>query len=272
MTNDQDQGQPFDPWQPGEYDPAAHQPRLGGPPQEPPWQQPADPQHGYGQQYPPQGYGQQYPPQGQPWQPPQPYGQQYPPPPWQQPGYGQPPFPPQPGYQPPQPAPRGKSWPARHKVLTGFLAFCGLVFVIGIAAAAASPSSSTSSTSALSSAPATQPVTQAAAPPASQAASSAPAAPQTVTYVVTGSPADVTYGPAGSDYSGTVPMHVTKPLGSPMYYSISAQLQGGGAVSCQIKVDGKVISSSTASGGYNIAQCEISQDLMSGNWTDTNTS
>jgi hypothetical protein len=60
----------------------------------------------------------------------------------------------------------------------------------------------------------------------------------------------------------------------PMYYSISAQLQGGGAVSCQLKVDGKVISSSssTASGGYNIAQCEISQDPLSGNWTDTNTS
>ena len=132
MPNGQDWGQPNDPWQPQ---------------QEPPWQQPAGPQ---------QGYGQQYPPQGQPWQPPQydpaahqrrvqgapqevpwqqgtqplPQGQ-----PWQQPGYGQQP------YMPPQP-PRRKSWPDRHKVLTGFLAFCGLVFIIGIAAAASSSSSS----------------------------------------------------------------------------------------------------------------------------------
>ena len=70
-----------------------------------------------------------------------------------------------------------------------------------------------------------------------------------MTYVVNGSPADVTYGPAGSDLSGSVPMRVTQPLGTPDYYAISAQLQGGGTVSCQILVDGKVTASSTASGG-----------------------
>ena len=91
-----------------------------------------------------------------------------------------------------------------------------------------------------------------------------------MTYVVNGSPADVTYGPAGSDLSGSVPMRVTQPLGTPDYYAISAQLQGGGTVSCQILVDGKVTASSTASGGYNIADCEISQDPFSGNWGDTN--
>ena len=106
--------------------------------------------------------------------------------------------------------------------------------------------------------------------PASTAASSAPAQKQTVTYIVTGSPADVTYGPAGSDFSGSVPMKVTKPLGNPDYYAIDAQLQGGGDVSCKIEVNGKVISQATASGGYNIASCEISQDPFSGNWEDTN--
>jgi hypothetical protein len=70
-----------------------------------------------------------------------------------------------------------------------------------------------------------------------------------VTYVVNGSPADVTYGPAGSDLSGSVPMRVTQPLSTPDYYAISAQLQGGGTVSCQILVDGKVTASSTAGGG-----------------------
>ena len=65
-------------------------------------------------------------------------------------------------------------------------------------------------------------------------------------------------------------MRITKSLGTPDYYAIDAQLQGDGTVSCQILVDGKVVSQATASGGYNIASCEISQDPFSGNWEDTN--
>ena len=106
---------------------------------------------------------------------------------------------------------------------------------------------------------------QAAAPASSAAAA------QTVTYEVSGSPADVTYGSAGSNAQGSVPMDVTKPLGTPIYVAITAQRPGSsGTVTCKIKVDGKVISQSTASGGYNIAQCEISQDPLSGQWQDTN--
>jgi hypothetical protein len=94
---------------------------------------------------------------------------------------------------------------------------------------------------------------------------------QTVTFVVTGTPgADVTYGPAGTNLSGSVPMRVTEPLGSPSYYAINAQLQGGGQVECKIKVDGKTISASQASGGYNIAQCEISPDPLTGEWQNDN--
>jgi hypothetical protein len=93
---------------------------------------------------------------------------------------------------------------------------------------------------------------------------------QTVTYVVNGSDADVTYGPDGSDNQGTVPMSVTQPLGSPQYYAINAQLQGGGSVSCQIKVDGVTISSASASGGYNIADCEIDTNSETGAWENTN--
>jgi hypothetical protein len=93
---------------------------------------------------------------------------------------------------------------------------------------------------------------------------------QTVTYVVTGSYADVTYGPTGSEDKGTIPMAVTQPLGSPRDYAISAQLQGGGSVSCQIKVDGVTISSASASGGYTIADCQINRDAT-GSWINTNT-
>ncbi len=214
--------------------------RVQGPPQEPSWQQPA---------YPPQGYGQQYPPQG------------YQPGPWELPGYGHPPFPPQ--------APRrGGSWAGRHKVLTGLIAVGSLALVGGIAFAAGK--SSSSSPPAASSRPAALP----AAPsresvPASPAVSASPAAPATlqiVTYVVTGSAAHVTYGPSGSDLTGTAPMSAASTLGDPPYYSIRAQLEGGGTVTCKLEVDGKVISVSTASGGYAIAVCEISRDPVTGQW------
>jgi hypothetical protein len=63
--------------------------------------------------------------------------------------------------------------------------------------------------------------------------------PQQVTYVATGSSADVTYGPSGSGYQGTVPLTLTKPLvGNPQFYSMSVQLKAGGTVTCAIKVDG----------------------------------
>lgn len=38
----------------------------------------------------------------------------------------------------------------------------------------------------------------------------------------------------------------------------------------QIKVNGKVVSKATATGGYNIAQCEVSKDPINGGWVDTN--
>jgi hypothetical protein len=94
---------------------------------------------------------------------------------------------------------------------------------------------------------------------------------QTVTYVVTGtSGAQVTYGPAGSNFTGSVPMSDTQPLGSPSYYAINAQLQGYGEVSCKLEVDGVTISSATASGGYNIADCEIGQNPTTQSWENDN--
>ena len=85
--------------------------------------------------------------------------------------------------------------------------------------------------------------------------------PAAVEIIVTGSPADVTYGPSGSSLSGSVPLDVAGkiPSPAPAYYAVTAQLQGSGSVSCQIKVDGDVISTGRATGGYSIATCEISQ-------------
>jgi len=107
--------------------------------------------------------------------------------------------------------------------------------------------------------------------PVASPSSSAPAkASSTITYVVTGSPADVTYGPAGSDFTGTVPMRITRPLGHATFYAVSAQLNGGGSVKVEILINGKVISKAQASGSYNIANAEIVQDPVTGQWQDTN--
>lgn len=96
-----------------------------------------------------------------------------------------------------------------------------------------------------------------------------PPAGATVTFVTDGSPADVTYGDAGSSAQGAVPMRKTVPLGSPLYYSVNVQLQGDGQASCQILVGTVVVSAETATGGYSIATCEISKDPVTGQWAAT---
>ena len=89
--------------------------------------------------------------------------------------------------------------------------------------------------------------------------------PQQVTYVVTGSAAHVTYGPSGANFEGTGPLSVSQPLGQPQFYSINAQLTGGGSVTCLLKVDGVTIASNSASGSGNIASCQMDQNL-NGSW------
>jgi Protein of unknown function (DUF732) len=92
--------------------------------------------------------------------------------------------------------------------------------------------------------------------------------PQQVTCVATGNTANVTYGPSGSGYEGSVPLAVSRPLGNPQFYSISAQLKAGGTVTCQLKVDGVTISSATASGTNSVAHCAMDQNL-NGSWEAT---
>ena len=138
---------------PQEHDPFAHNQNLGG-------------QQGTGgQQYPQQvppwdgAQGSQRQPYGQPW-PPQ--NQQYPP---QVPPGQQPPFMPQ------QPQPKRKSWPARHKLLTGLMAVGALVVIIASASASNKPSTPAADTGAASSS------TSPSAAVSSAAASAAPSTP-----------------------------------------------------------------------------------------------
>ena len=151
LTYPEDYGQPprdsrqGEPWQPQQHDPLAYQQRTGPQQQGPvgqqqPWEQPNRQQQPYGQPWPPQD--QQYAPQLPPWQ--------------------------QQSAMPPQ-TPKGqkrKSWPARHKVLTGLIA-SGALVVIGAAASASNkPSTTASDTGAAGS--------SASASASSAAASSAP--------------------------------------------------------------------------------------------------
>ena len=65
-------------------------------------------------------------------------------------------------------------------------------------------------------------------------------------------------------------MKVNVKLGNAIYYSLTAPLQGGGRVTVKILINGKVISESNATDGYNIATAVISQGPLTGEWTDTN--
>ncbi|MEY9847736.1 MmpS family transport accessory protein [Streptacidiphilus sp. MAP5-3] len=167
--------------------------------------------------------------------------------------------PPPPGWTPPAPQKKKGSGCAKF----GCLGLFAIVVIIGIVSVAASKDSNNSTTASSGTTTTVTQTTQAAAP----------ASPQTITYVVTGaSDADIQYGPAGSNTQGHAPLHVTQPIGSSpaAYYSINAQLQGSGDVSCEIEINGKVISHGTASGGYNIASCEVMQDPLGGGWQDAN--
>lgn len=150
-------------------------------------------------------------------------------------------------YPPPGPPPRRQSHVLRNIALSvgGLI---GALIAIAVGVAIADPGARTASPAAAS--PTTPAAAAASKPPAA-----APA--RTVTYEVTGSDAQVTYGPAGSELNGHSPMRVTRSLRHPAYYSVTAQLQGDGSVTCEILVSGKVVSKGQASGTYNIATCEI---------------
>ncbi len=93
---------------------------------------------------------------------------------------------------------------------------------------------------------------------------------RTLTYRVTGTPgATVTYGPPGSTRTGRGPMHLTLPLGSAQFYSITVGLPRSGSVACEILIGAAVISKSAATGRHSLATCQISRDPSSGKWQDT---
>lgn len=89
-----------------------------------------------------------------------------------------------------------------------------------------------------------------------------------VTFKVSGSApsgVDITYGSDSDNRSGHgFPWSATLPLDDDaMYYTVYAQLQGGGDISCSVTVDG-VTKHGHASGGYNICSAQVNSGLLGG--------
>ncbi|MFF3359537.1 MmpS family transport accessory protein [Streptomyces sp. NPDC002917] len=78
---------------------------------------------------------------------------------------------------------------------------------------------------------------------------------------------DITYGSDSDNLQGRgLPMTKTLTLkDDALYYSVTAQLQGGGDVRCSVTVDGKT-KTGHASGGYNICNAQLSGGLF-GSWS-----
>ncbi|HVC39701.1 MAG TPA: hypothetical protein VNH20_07010 [Candidatus Dormibacteraeota bacterium] len=113
-----------------------------------------------------------------------------------------------------------------------------------------------------------------AAPVVVPTATPTPTPPAVVTFSVTGTAPEgvsITYGTDNSNLNGgALPWAATLPLdnsGKVLYYDVSAQLQGpDGSIACSISIGGKVISSGTAAGNYNICSAQIGQGL-DGTWS-----
>ncbi|KAB1979483.1 hypothetical protein F8144_36185 [Streptomyces triticiradicis] len=76
---------------------------------------------------------------------------------------------------------------------------------------------------------------------------------------------DVTYGSDSDNRQGSgLPMTKTLTLDDDaMYYSISAQLMGGGDINCSVTVNGET-KKGHASGGYNICMAQLNGGLLGG--------
>ena len=145
------------------------------------------------------------------------------------------------------------------KILAGICGFVLLLVIVAVAQGASKTDLSSDSASAST-------------PGSSATAVATPAAAKitkhTVRLVVTGSPADVTYGHGGSSTHATVPMNVTEPLlGSATDYTVTAVLSDtGGTVKVKIYIDGKLIAHAKAIGAFQVADAVITRNLFTGQW------
>lgn len=79
---------------------------------------------------------------------------------------------------------------------------------------------------------------------------------------------DITYGDDSSNYQGPAhpPMDKTLSVDShALYYAVTAQLQGGGDVQCEVDI-GDAVKVGHATGGYNICSAQLNKDPINDGW------
>lgn len=141
-------------------------------------------------------------------------------------------------------------------------AICGIVLLLVIVAVAQGASKTSLSSASTSSTTPDSSATTVATPAAAKSTK------HTIKFVVTGSPADVTYGHGGTSTHGTVPMKVTEPLlGSATDYTLTAVLgDAGGVVKVKIYIDGKLIAHAKATGVFQSAEAVVGRNMFTGQW------
>jgi hypothetical protein len=92
------------------------------------------------------------------------------------------------------------------------------------------------------------------------------------TFTVTGSApsgVNITYGRDGSNYQGPSQPPMTKTLRvnkDALYYQVTAQLQGGGNITCKVRI-GDAVKVGHARGGYNICSAQLNKNPIGGGWS-----
>lgn len=172
----------------------------------------------------------------------------------------------------PQPAapqpPQTRSWFARHKFVTVFLAVTAILVIGGIAGGSSTEDTSTRSGAATG----TQPTDRTGQDDQADTADPDPTYEETadpeaepqdvVTFRVWGdapSGVDIMYGSDSENLSGTeLPFEVTLDYDpEAMWYHVNAQLMGGGDIRCSVEVDGET-AEGHAAGDYNICPAQLS--------------
>ena len=86
-------------------------------------------------------------------------------------------------------------------------------------------------------------------------------------FTVTGSApggVDITYGSDGTNLQGRLPLDTTLAINkNALYYQVTAQLQGGGNISCSVTI-GDQTRTGHATGGYNICSAQLNGDFNGG--------
>ena len=89
---------------------------------------------------------------------------------------------------------------------------------------------------------------------------------RSVEFIVTGSApngVDITYGSDASNYRGSLPMDVTKPITKNVLYWVMAELHGGGRITCKVII-GTTVRAGHAIGGHNVCTAQSPGDLIGG--------